>query len=153
MSDPDYYKLEHSDEELENVHPSDKCAGDVCTIHNLSDHAMRGFPQHYREDRGIMERICTHGIGHPDPDDFRCRRSAWERVHGCDGCCLGAATKGPLKGVCGGSAPTSTVAPSGAPDGTRTGEDAQVESRGYLCACGYFALPPICTKCGRRYGS
>ena len=38
-----------------------------------------------------MERVCTHGIGHPDPDHIaflpkdKCR---WESVHGCDGCCI-----------------------------------------------------------------
>jgi hypothetical protein len=53
-----------------------------CPIHGRTDHAMRAFPQHWRDDRGIMERICPHGIGHPDPDD-----SGDDGVHGCDGCC------------------------------------------------------------------
>ena len=34
-------------------------------------------------DRRIMERICPHGVGHPDPDDVLNQ----DRVHGCDGCC------------------------------------------------------------------
>jgi hypothetical protein len=34
-----------------------------------------------------MERICDHGIGHPDPDDIRVRERWDEGVHGCDGCC------------------------------------------------------------------
>lgn len=29
-----------------------------------------------------MERICPHGVGHPDPDDTNP-----DTVHGCDGCC------------------------------------------------------------------
>lgn len=52
---------------------------------------MRDFPTHFREDRQIMERICPHGIGHPDPDDaaFRASRGDDDTVHGCDGCCYG----------------------------------------------------------------
>jgi hypothetical protein len=53
-----------------------------CCIHRPSSHHMRTWPQHWRNDRGIMERICQHGIGHPDPDDL-----TTDRVHGCDGCC------------------------------------------------------------------
>jgi hypothetical protein len=68
-----------------NVHPQDKCAGRTCAVHNPSDHHMRDFPQHYRGDRGIMERICPHGVGHPDPDDYR-SMPGWG-IHGCDGCC------------------------------------------------------------------
>ena len=29
------------------------------------------------------ERVCPHGIGHPDPD----RPHHGGGVHGCDGCC------------------------------------------------------------------
>jgi hypothetical protein len=43
---------------------------------------MKEWPQNWREDRGIMERICPHGIGHPDPDD-----PTTDKIHGCDGCC------------------------------------------------------------------
>ena len=79
-------KLEHSTARLSEVHGLGSCAGDFCTIHNRSNHNMRSFPQHWRADRGIMERICPHGVGHPDPD------SPWEFdsymwIHGCDGCC------------------------------------------------------------------
>ena len=50
---------------------------------------MKDWPLNLRESM-LMERICSHGIGHPDPDSL-----AWmERngregygVHGCDGCC------------------------------------------------------------------
>lgn len=67
---------------LVNVHDETVCAGNRCTIHNLSDHHMRSWPQNFREDRGIMERLCPHGVGHPDPDD-----PTTDTVHGCDGCC------------------------------------------------------------------
>ena len=37
-----------------------------------------------------MERICDHGIGHPDPDEFRIRNGEDDGIHGCDGCCSGS---------------------------------------------------------------
>lgn len=43
---------------------------------------------HWRPDRGIMERVCEHGVGHPDPDDVKVQAGGWtETIHGCDGCC------------------------------------------------------------------
>ena len=55
---------------------------------------MRAFPTHWREDTAMMERICPHGIGHPDPDDLAFRESLGGSIvrrdysiHGCDGCC------------------------------------------------------------------
>lgn len=66
-----------------NAHTSNQCKNDHCTLHNPSNHSMVGFPQMWRHDRHIMERICPHGIGHPDPDDI-----AVNTIHGCDGCCI-----------------------------------------------------------------
>lgn len=74
--------LEHSSKTLTNTHDQRNCKGTYCTIHYRSNHAMRAFPQHWRSDREIMERICPHGIGHIDPDEI-----TEDRVHGCDGCC------------------------------------------------------------------
>jgi hypothetical protein len=74
--------LEHSGERLANVHDPAGCAGRACTIHNPSNHHMRAWPQHWRGDRGLVERICPHGVGHPDPDEV-----ATDTTHGCDGCC------------------------------------------------------------------
>jgi hypothetical protein len=65
-----------------NVHQNGQCKNSHCTIHNSSEHPMIGFPQRWRQDFSYMERICPHGIGHPDPDDI-----VINRVHGCDGCC------------------------------------------------------------------
>jgi hypothetical protein len=81
--------LENSDTVI-YVHPEYSCKGEFCTIHNRSDHRMRSFPQHWRGDRGIMERVCPHGIGHPDPDEYKLLgENGWaEAVHGCDGCCV-----------------------------------------------------------------
>lgn len=55
---------------------------------------MRDFKTHWRDDRKLMERICPHGVGHPDPDDIAFKRRVLgdkfanlEAIHGCDGCC------------------------------------------------------------------
>lgn len=87
----DLVTLENSDEQL-YTHPDFACGGKYCTIHNRSNHSMRSFPQHWRVDRAIMERICPHGVGHPDPDEYKLggAKSWSESVHGCDGCCEGA---------------------------------------------------------------
>ena len=83
----EYSKLEHRSISV-YTHPAGKCANEICTIHNRSNHNMRSFPQSWRNDRKIMERICTHGVGHPDPDEFRIISGEDSGVHGCDGCCL-----------------------------------------------------------------
>ena len=70
-------------QKLTCVHDESVCEGTHCPIHNLSDHPLRDCPTHWRDDRGLMERICIHGVGHPDPDDINP-----DHVHGCDGCCL-----------------------------------------------------------------
>lgn len=76
------------------THGPDQCVGEFCSIHNPSDHHMRTFPQLWRGDRGFMQRICPHGVGHPDPDDLDFIAAKYgvhaaydEGVHGCDGCC------------------------------------------------------------------
>lgn len=74
---------------LVNVHTRDKCAGRHCVLHNPSDHHMREWRLLWRADRRIMERLCPHGMGHPDPDDMAYQRTIGgdSGVHGCDGCC------------------------------------------------------------------
>lgn len=76
------------------VHSKKDCRGKHCVIHTPSEHSMREFPTHWRFDQNLMERICPHGIGHPDPDDMSYKKMImkpeafkWEGVHGCDGCC------------------------------------------------------------------
>lgn len=59
----------------------------ICCIHNPSNHHMITWPQNWRGDKGMMERLCPHGIGHPDPDDLKVRTTEWASVHGCCGCC------------------------------------------------------------------
>ena len=79
---------------LVGVHDPGECADGVCTVHHPTDHPMRDWPLHWRGDRGLFERLCTHGVGHPDPDQWAFWDSALDvadaqamRVHGCDGCC------------------------------------------------------------------
>ena len=78
----DSVALENTNRVIYNAHPADRCLGENCTLHNRSNHHMREWPQHWREDRMLMERICPHGVGHPDPDEI-----AIDHTHGCDGCC------------------------------------------------------------------
>jgi len=85
------YKLVGSDRIL-NVHSKDDCKNDHCCVHNPSDHHMRDWPQNWREDRNLMERICPHGVGHPDPDDPKANHP-YHSMHGCDGCCHEASIK------------------------------------------------------------
>lgn len=76
------------------VHARYHCRGERCSIHNPTAHPMAAWRQNWRSDRKIMERICQHGIGHPDPDHLAFVRSRVgpiggnaSGVHGCDGCC------------------------------------------------------------------
>lgn len=84
----DRVQLENSGEII-YTHPNFACNNNRCTVHNRSMHSMRHYPQHWRVDRAIMERICEHGIGHPDPDEYKLIDKT-EHTHGCDGCCEGA---------------------------------------------------------------
>jgi len=53
---------------------------------------MREWTINIRQS-GLAERLCDHGIGHPDPDSLTWLRRVlgpeadWLGVHGCDGCC------------------------------------------------------------------
>jgi hypothetical protein len=75
------------------AHAEDVCLMSPCSIHSPSEHHMSTWPQHWRwapphDYRGIMERICEHGIGHPDPDDLKIQLHQDAGIHGCDGCCM-----------------------------------------------------------------
>jgi hypothetical protein len=75
-----------------SVHPAKDCANDpACVIHKPSANNMRDWPMNFRNDkRGLIERVCTHGVGHPDLDSasffIRTGHSSMA-AHGCDGCC------------------------------------------------------------------
>lgn len=74
------------------VHLRSECEGENCVLHRPSGHHMREWPILWRNDRMIMifERICEHGIGHPDPDqfDYLSKIGIDDFTHGCDGCCI-----------------------------------------------------------------
>ncbi|QYJ03103.1 hypothetical protein KUV85_12245 [Nocardioides panacisoli] len=77
---------------LGGVHPSGVCAENAwgCWIHRPLPHPLDHAPVYWREDKSTAERHCSHGIGHPDPQDSA---YAWfvhgrdVTVHACDGCC------------------------------------------------------------------
>lgn len=77
---------------LTDVHPPSECAGQPwgCWVHDPRPHPLDHAPVRWREDKGTAERMCDHGIGHPDPQDaaywWHTRRRD-VTVHGCDGCC------------------------------------------------------------------
>lgn len=79
---------------LRNVHLPRECNG-ACPIHKPSTHHMRTWPLDWRDDLGVFERICPHGVGHTDPDtcDYLLRIGAHIPAHGCDGCCLSPAER------------------------------------------------------------
>jgi hypothetical protein len=72
---------------LANFHTSTVCSGD-CPIHNPTPSHMSKWPLNWRQDRYFFERICPHGIGHPDRDSLTFSPND-PGVHGCDGCCNG----------------------------------------------------------------
>lgn len=76
---------------LTAVHSRSLCEGRPCVIHAPTRHHMRSWTLHWRDDRGIFERLCPeHGTGHPDPDQFDYwieTGQEWQMVHGCCGDC------------------------------------------------------------------
>jgi hypothetical protein len=75
---------------LIKLHSPELYKGRACVIHNQSDHNLKHLPLHWRQDRRMFERVCEHGVGHPDPDDLAFHVSQgreWMGVHGCCGCC------------------------------------------------------------------
>jgi len=74
-----------------NTHELQAICLQGCVIHHRTAHHMQWWPLHWRSDRSIFERICEHGIGHPDPDQYPYWREIndmAQAVHGCDGCCI-----------------------------------------------------------------
>lgn len=75
---------------LVQVHGINECRFG-CAIHDRpSNHPLKDAPLYWRDDRGILERTCEHGIGHIDFDTAIYNRSINMtnlNIHGCDGCC------------------------------------------------------------------
>jgi hypothetical protein len=79
---------------LSGIHqPAPDCYQHGCVIHSPSQNwSLANAPYNWRTDRGIMERLCEHGVGHPDIDsaDYNTRIGrSFENSHGCCGCCAG----------------------------------------------------------------
>jgi hypothetical protein len=73
------------------VHRRELCEarGAPCCLHSPSEHGTRDLPMLLRETT-LVERLCPHGVGHPDPDAASYFESIGRQgmgVHGCDGCC------------------------------------------------------------------
>lgn len=76
-------------QQLLKVHHSSRClrkAGEPCPIHAQSNHHMKMWPQRWNTTFCVMERVCTHGLGHLDPDDIYVRAGLVKHDY-CDGCC------------------------------------------------------------------
>ena len=74
---------------LANTHNPKLCKGRGCAIHNHpSDHPLKEAPLNWREDRGILERICKHGVCHPDLDAALYLASIGKGVENVHGCCV-----------------------------------------------------------------
>lgn len=94
MKGKDYDEIKLANGNYLKVHTRDKCAGEFCCVHNPSEHPLNKAPYVWRWDRYLMERLCPHGVGHPDPDDVDYIRATQgdeaaqaHGIHGCDGCC------------------------------------------------------------------
>lgn len=77
-----------------NVHPIEKCAGQVCVVHNPSAHHMLTWKASWDNAFGLVTRECEHEYQHPDPDSLAWMVLAYvpewvhaARVHDCDMCC------------------------------------------------------------------
>lgn len=70
------------------------CAGRGCSRHHPSNHHMRTWPKVWREYYGYSDRLCSHGVGHPDPDDVVHLQALGgaSTAHACDGCCVAPLT-------------------------------------------------------------
>lgn len=93
-------------QKIKNLHKKTGCKGEYCPFHRPSKHPMVKWDMVIRFDRGaLVERICSHGIGHPDPDSLaylaalsrELEREPDEGIHGCDGCCSKKKKKSAVK--------------------------------------------------------
>ena len=76
---------------LRGVHARAVCAPYRCWLHAPSPHRLSRAPVVIRTDWWfLVERICPHGLGHPDPDDIAYHHRSGRvgiESHSCDGCC------------------------------------------------------------------
>lgn len=80
---PGYFRMPNG-LELQNTHPASKCAGRPCVLHSPIESDM---PLFWRNDRGIFERICPCGIGHPAEEQLSYWREIGQEFQAVHGCC------------------------------------------------------------------
>ena len=85
-----HYEMWQIGELALRTHELSACEGRHCTLHNPSAHAMNGWPMRWVTHLATMERQCSHGEWHPDPDDDNYRFSIGKMLpaHSCCGCCF-----------------------------------------------------------------
>lgn len=84
-----------SEEFITRLHPETAdCYEHGCVIHSPTPYSSANplgeAAMNWRDDKGQMERLCRHGIGHPDYDqaNYNTRTGhPYSNIHGCDGCC------------------------------------------------------------------
>lgn len=85
-----------SGQELQ-THRWDECSGQWCVIHNPLPGPWALWPRSWRSDRGLMERTCPCGVGHPAAEMYLWAGFApGSLVHGCCGRCQCAPTPAPV---------------------------------------------------------
>lgn len=76
---------------LKNVHDKDFCAGQICVMHNPINGDFRRLLLVWENNVKRYERVCEHGVTHPDPSQFAFWRATGQEqlgTHPCDRCCL-----------------------------------------------------------------
>jgi hypothetical protein len=71
------------------THPRTACLGTWCCIHAQMPGPWSAWPRLWREDMGIMERVCPCGVGHPVAEMYEHAiflNREYMLVHGCCGC-------------------------------------------------------------------
>ena len=69
-----------------STHTRDQCFGEWCAIHKPQPGPWETWPRLWRDDRGIMERICPCGVGHPVAEMYEWAIEygrGYDLVHGC----------------------------------------------------------------------
>jgi hypothetical protein len=84
--------LTGSGQHLINLHQPDTCQP-PCVIHAPLSGPWDTWPTHWRSDRGIFERLCPHGVGHPAAEDVLRGKDS---MHGCCGCPCSPAQQKPV---------------------------------------------------------
>lgn len=84
QGEPEVHLLE-SGQSLQ-THNSGQCFGQWCAIHRPMPGPWESWPRQWRDDRGILERVCPCGTGHPVAEMYEwaiANGKGFELVHGC----------------------------------------------------------------------